>query len=38
VFANAASKTKPGRDPRIGKVGHVTHTFGTLVCTAIGEL
>jgi CubicO group peptidase (beta-lactamase class C family) len=38
VFLTSIAATKPSRDPRIGKVGHVTHTFGTLACAAIAEL
>jgi CubicO group peptidase (beta-lactamase class C family) len=38
VFLTSIAATKPSRDPRIGKVGHVTHTFGTLACAAITEL
>jgi CubicO group peptidase (beta-lactamase class C family) len=38
VFLTSIAATKPSRDPRIGKVGHVTHTFGTLAFAAIDEL
>jgi CubicO group peptidase (beta-lactamase class C family) len=38
VFLTSIAATKPSRDPRIGKVGHVAHTFGTLACAAIAEL
>jgi CubicO group peptidase (beta-lactamase class C family) len=38
VFLTSIAATKPTRDPRIGKVGHVAHTFGTLACAAITEL
>jgi CubicO group peptidase (beta-lactamase class C family) len=38
VFLTSIAATKPSRDPRIGKVGHVTHTFGTLACASIAEL
>jgi CubicO group peptidase (beta-lactamase class C family) len=38
VFLTSIAATKPSRDPRIGKVGHVCHTFGTLACAAIAEL
>jgi CubicO group peptidase (beta-lactamase class C family) len=38
VFLTSIAATKPTRDPNIGKVGHVTHTFGTLACAAIAEL
>jgi hypothetical protein len=38
VFLTSIAATKPSRDPRIGKVGHIVHTFGTLACAAITEL
>jgi CubicO group peptidase (beta-lactamase class C family) len=38
VFLTSIAATKPTRDPNIGKVGHVAHTFGTLACAAIDEL
>jgi hypothetical protein len=38
VFLTSIAATKPSRDPRIGTVGHVTHTFGTLACAAITDL
>jgi CubicO group peptidase (beta-lactamase class C family) len=38
VFLTSIAATKPSRDPRIGKAGHVAHTFGTLACAAIAEL
>jgi CubicO group peptidase (beta-lactamase class C family) len=38
VFVTSIAATKPSRDPRIGNVGHVTHTFGTLAFAAIAEL
>jgi CubicO group peptidase (beta-lactamase class C family) len=38
VFLTSIAATKPSRDPRIGKVGHVCHTFGTLAYAAISEL
>jgi CubicO group peptidase (beta-lactamase class C family) len=38
VFLTSIAATKPSRDPRIGKVGHVAHTFGTLACAAIADL
>ena len=38
VFLTSIAATKPSRDPRIGKVGHVAHTFGTLAAAAITDL
>jgi CubicO group peptidase (beta-lactamase class C family) len=38
VFLTSIAATTPRRDPRLGTVGHVTHTFGTLACAAITEL
>jgi CubicO group peptidase (beta-lactamase class C family) len=38
VFLTSIAATKPSRDPYIGTVGHVCHTFGTLACAAIAEL
>jgi CubicO group peptidase (beta-lactamase class C family) len=38
VFLTSIVATMPSRDPRIGTVGHVAHTFGTLACAAIAEL
>jgi hypothetical protein len=38
VFLTSIAATKPGRDPRIGKVGHVAHTYGTLAAAAIVDL
>jgi CubicO group peptidase (beta-lactamase class C family) len=38
VFLTSIAATKPSRNPRIGKVGHVAHTFGTLACAAITDL
>jgi CubicO group peptidase (beta-lactamase class C family) len=38
VFLTSIAATKPSRDPRIGKVGHVTHTFGTLAFATIADL
>jgi CubicO group peptidase (beta-lactamase class C family) len=38
VFLTSIAATTPRRDPRLGTVGHVTHTFGTLACAAIAEL
>jgi serine-type D-Ala-D-Ala carboxypeptidase len=38
VFLTSIAATKPSRDPRIGKVGHVAHTFGTLAGAAIADL
>ena len=38
VFLTSIAATRPSRDPRIGTVGHVAHTFGTLACAAITDL
>jgi hypothetical protein len=38
VFLTSIAATKASRDPQIGTVGHVCHTFGTLACGAITEL
>jgi hypothetical protein len=38
VFLTSIAATKPSRDPGIGTVGHVAHTFGTLACAAITDL
>jgi hypothetical protein len=38
VFLTSIAATKPSRDPRIGTVGHVAHTFGTLASAAITDL
>ena len=38
VFLTSIASTKPSRDPRIGTVGHVAHTFGTLASAAITDL
>jgi CubicO group peptidase (beta-lactamase class C family) len=38
VFLTSIAATKPTRDPSIGKVGDVAHTFGTLACAAIADL
>jgi CubicO group peptidase (beta-lactamase class C family) len=38
VFLTSIAATRPSRDPCIGTVGHVCHTFGTLACAAIAEL
>jgi CubicO group peptidase (beta-lactamase class C family) len=38
VFLTSIAATKPSRDPRIGTVGHVAHTFGTLAFAAITDL
>ena|GEM_PF-787886 len=38
VFLTSIVATKPGLAPRIGKVGHVAHTFGTLAAAAIDRL
>jgi hypothetical protein len=38
VFLTSIAATKPTRDPHIGTVGHVAHTFGTLACAGIAEL
>jgi hypothetical protein len=38
VFLTSIAATKPSRDPCIGTVGHVAHTFGTLAAAAISEL
>jgi CubicO group peptidase (beta-lactamase class C family) len=38
VFLTSIAVTKPTREPRLGTVGHVAHTFGTLACAAITEL
>jgi hypothetical protein len=38
VFLTSIVATRPSRDPRIGTVGHVAHTFGTLASAAITDL
>jgi CubicO group peptidase (beta-lactamase class C family) len=38
VFLTSIAATRPSRDPGIGTVGHVAHTFGTLASAAITDL